>query len=144
MVRSVHETSLGFNQTVEKGPSASLRSIALLQRTAQVRLRSSISRAPCIWDLFDRSENRLFQQPVNSLTTSPHLPPHPSLSPPARRLCHNSVHGSTGSPRTDGGRPKINYLAVRPERVEGRTADCDTVLRGRGLKVRGFVVANHD
>jgi hypothetical protein len=51
-------------QTVEKGPSASLRSTASLRRTSQVRLRSSVSRAPCIWDLFDRPENRVFQHPV--------------------------------------------------------------------------------
>ncbi len=48
------------------------------------------------------------------------------------RLCHKSVHGSTGSPRTDDGTRKINHLAVRPELVEGRTADCDTVSQGRG------------
>ncbi len=47
-------------QTVEKGPSVSLRSIASLQRTAYVRLRSSISRAPRTWNLFDRSGNRVF------------------------------------------------------------------------------------
>jgi len=35
-------------KAVEKGSSASLRSIASLQRTAQVRLHSSISRAPRI------------------------------------------------------------------------------------------------
>jgi len=33
-------------QAVEKGPPASLRSIASLQRTKKVRLRSSIHRAP--------------------------------------------------------------------------------------------------
>jgi len=32
-------------------------SIDSLQRTAQVRLRSSIPRAPRIWDFFDRPEN---------------------------------------------------------------------------------------
>ena len=42
-----------------------------------------------------------------------------------------SVHGSTSSPRTDRGSLKINYLAVHPERVEGRMAHCDTVsVRG--------------
>ena len=48
-------------QTVEKIPSASLRLIASLQRTPQVRLRSSILRAPCIWNflngLINGSEN---------------------------------------------------------------------------------------
>jgi len=50
------------------------------------------------------------------------------------RLCRKSVHGSTSSPRTDHGTLKINYLAVRPERVEGRTVNCDTVSSpmGRG------------
>ena len=48
------------------------------------------------------------------------------------RLCHKSVHGSTGSPRTDHGTPKDSYLAVRPEHVEGRTANYDTVSVGRG------------
>jgi hypothetical protein len=55
--------------------------------------------------------------------------PH-TLSP--QRLCHKSVHGSTGSPRTDHGTLEINYLAVRPEPVEGRTANYDTVSQGRG------------
>jgi S-adenosylmethionine:tRNA ribosyltransferase-isomerase len=40
-------------------------------------------------------------------------------------LCRKSVHGSTGSPQTDTLR--INSLAVRPERFEGRMANCDTV-----------------
>jgi hypothetical protein len=30
-------------------------------------------------------------------------------------------------PRTDHGKLKVNYLAVRPEHVEGRTANYDTV-----------------
>ncbi|OGP88253.1 MAG: hypothetical protein A2156_14460 [Deltaproteobacteria bacterium RBG_16_48_10] len=71
------------------------------------------------------------------------------LPSPFRRLCRKSVYGSTGSPRTDHGTLKINYLAVRPEpfdppfvlslskderwtqdrRVEGRTVNCDTVSR---------------
>jgi hypothetical protein len=55
-----------FKQTVEKGPSASLRSTASLRRTAKVRLRSSVSRAPRIWNLFDRSGNRVFQHPVKT------------------------------------------------------------------------------
>ncbi|HSB06690.1 MAG TPA: hypothetical protein VLK23_16030, partial [Thermodesulfobacteriota bacterium] len=37
----------------------------------------------------------------------------------------------TGSPRTDHGTLEINYLAVRPERVEGRAANCDTLSKGR-------------
>jgi len=57
----------------------------------------------------------------------PHLPePPPSLERP----CHKSIHGSTSSPRTDYDILKINYLAVHPERVERRTANCDTVLGG--------------
>ena len=60
------------------------------------------------------------------------VPPHPTLS--LQRLCRKSVHGSTSSPRTDQGTLKINYLAVRPERVEGQTANCDIASweRGRG------------
>ncbi|MGH7774503.1 MAG: metallophosphoesterase family protein, partial [Candidatus Binatia bacterium] len=46
------------------------------------------------------------------------------------RLCRNSVHGSTGSPRTDGDTPKFKDLAVRPEALEGRTAKCETVCDG--------------
>jgi hypothetical protein len=52
----------------------------------------------------------------------------PSL--PLKRLCRKSVHGSTGSPRTDQAALKINYLAVRPECVEGRTVNCDIVSKG--------------
>ena len=51
-----------------------------------------------------------------------------------RRLCRKSVHGSTGSPQTDPGALDIKYIAVRPELVEGRAADCDTVsLRARNV-----------
>ena len=57
---------------------------------------------------------------------------HPSLALSPGRLCHKSLHGSTSSPRTDHGTLKNNYLAVRPERVEGRTVSCDTVSGGRG------------
>ena len=32
----------------------------------------------------------------------------------------------------DHGTLKINYLAVRPERVEGQTVNCDTVSQGGG------------
>jgi hypothetical protein len=46
---------------------------------------------------------------------------------PAWRLCRNAVHGSRASPRTEYGMLKINHLAVRPERVEGRMANYDTV-----------------
>jgi len=46
---------------------------------------------------------------------------------------------SKGSPRTDHGTLKINYLAVRPERVEGRTANCDTASWGEG-KGEGLVL----
>jgi hypothetical protein len=70
----MRSADIALQQTVEKVPSASLRSIALLQRTGRVRLRfacperveGSISRAPCIWDLFDRSENGVFQHPGNT------------------------------------------------------------------------------
>ena len=76
----------------------------------------------------------------------------PTLHPPfEKRLCHKSIHGSTepvlsepfvpsrplrangestGSPRTEKGTFKINYLAVRPERVEGGTANNDIVSKG--------------
>ena len=43
-----------------------------------------------------------------------------------------SVHGSTGSPRTDHRTLKFNELAVRPELVEGRAANYDTVSKGKG------------
>jgi len=48
-----------------------------------------------------------------------------------------SVHGSIvrqahGSPRTDRGTLKINYLAVYPERVEGQMANYDTVSKKGG------------
>ena len=58
------------------------------------------------------------------------FPLTPALS--HQRLCRKSVHGSTGSPRTDGDLLKINYLAVRPEPVEGRQLNCDTVSQGGG------------
>ena len=57
----------------------------------------------------------------------------PSLALSTGRLCRKSVHGSTSSPRTDRGTLKNNYLAVRPERVEGRTVNCDTVSKRGGL-----------
>ena len=54
-----------------------------------------------------------------------HKSPCPIPLPP--KLCRKSVHGSTGSPRTVHGALKNNHLAVRPERVEGRAANYDTV-----------------
>ena len=62
----------------------------------------------------------------------------PSLSgaPLHVRLCRNTVHGSRASPRTDG-TPKIKALAVRPEVLEGRTADCDTVSVRMKLDLTG-------
>ena len=36
---------------------------------------------------------------------------------------------ATGSPRTDNDILKISYLAVRPERVEGGTANYDTASK---------------
>ena len=49
-----------------------------------------------------------------------------TLTLPLKMLCRKSVHGSTGSPRTDHGTLEINPLPVRPELVEGRTANDDT------------------
>ncbi len=47
--------------------------------------------------------------------------------PLGERMCRNSVHGSRASPRTEYGTLRINHLAVRPERVEGRMDNYDTV-----------------
>src|SRR4030067_3071253 len=58
-------------------------------------------------------------------------PSTPTLS--RKREGRKSVHRSTGSPRTDHGTLKINYLSVRPEHVEGRTANCDTVSEVEGI-----------
>jgi glycosyltransferase involved in cell wall biosynthesis len=58
--------------------------------------------------------------------------PESVIIPSAGRLCHNSVHGSRTSPRTDYAMLKINHLAVRPERVEGRMANYDTVSGEKG------------
>ena len=71
------------------------------------------------------------------LEASRTLDSDPSLS--RERLCRNSVHGSTGSPRTDGDTPKFKDLAVRSfgklrtgsEALEGRTANCDTISEGQ-------------
>jgi hypothetical protein len=49
-----------MNQPVEKGPSASLRSTSSLDVVKRVRLRSSVSRAPRTWDLFDQAEEEAF------------------------------------------------------------------------------------
>jgi hypothetical protein len=66
----------------------------------------------------------------NSITSSLRkVQPHP-LPLPSKRLCRNPVHGSTSSPRTDYSSLEINDLAVRPEPVEGQTADYDTVSKG--------------
>ena len=53
-------------------------------------------------------------------------------------LYHKSVHGSTSSPRTDQGALEIDCLAVRPELVEGRAADYDTVSQGGGNYIVNF------
>ena len=63
---------------------------------------------------------------------APATPAGQSLS--LKRLRHKSIHGSTvrqahSSPRTDYDILKINSFAVCPERVEGRTANCDTVSK---------------
>jgi hypothetical protein len=63
---------------------------------------------------------------------------YPALS--LTRLCRKSVHGSTGSPRTHHGTLEINCLAVRPEWVEGRVANCDKLSTGRGEISICFVV----
>ncbi len=55
-------------------------------------------------------------------------------SPPSLKLCRNSVHGSRTSPRTEYDMLKINQLAVRPERVEGRMAHYDTASSPEGKK----------
>ncbi|MBS3919700.1 MAG: CoA activase [Deltaproteobacteria bacterium] len=63
------------------------------------------------------------------------------VSPPTRpeRLCPQSVHGSTGSPRTDHETLEINCVAVRPERVEGRMATSDTVSEREGNKIEAYL-----
>jgi len=69
-----------------------------------------------------------------------------TLTFPHERLCHNSVHGSRTSPRTECGMLKNNHLAVRlgceskrPGHVEGRMANDDTVLEG-GEESQGYVI----
>jgi len=59
------------------------------------------------------------------------------LVPFLLRLCRNSVHGSRTSPRTDYDMLKINHLAVRPECVEGRMANYDTVSLEEGRAIQG-------
>ena len=54
-------------------------------------------------------------------------------SMPLALLCQKSVHGSTGSPRTEDNTSRFGHLAVRPELVEGRTAGYDTVVLARVL-----------
>ena len=62
-----------------------------------------------------------------------------SPSPLNLRLCHKSVHGSTSSPCTGRGTLKINWLAVHPERVEGRMAKLRyNLLRGERGKLVFF------
>ncbi len=63
----------------------------------------------------------------------------PTLTLPHKGLCRNSVHGSRTSPRTEYGLLKINDLAVRPELVEGQTANYDTVSKGGG-ESEGYVI----
>src|SRR5712692_9039889 len=107
-------------QTVEKGPSASLRSTASLQRTAQVRLRSSISRAPCIWDLFDRPENRGFQPSIlnRHRTCLPLLLPQ-TLAPHSSR-----VYGSAPSEKL------ARAASAEPAPSEWRQSDAQRKSRG--------------
>ena len=58
--------------------------------------------------------------------------PHPH--PFSRRRCRESLHGSTSSPRAGDGTLEIDYSAVHPECVEGRTANDDTVFKDNGEK----------
>src|SRR3990172_538506 len=53
-----------------------------------------------------------------------------ACSSPPSEIVPSSVHGSTRSPRTDEDTLKINYLAVRPERVERRAAVTTQSLTG--------------
>jgi TRAP-type C4-dicarboxylate transport system permease small subunit len=55
-----------------------------------------------------------------------------------RRLCRKSVHGSTISPRTDNGTLEINWLALRPELVEGKAANCSTASGEREGRGEGY------
>ncbi len=54
---------------------------------------------------------------------------------PHQRLYRESVHGSTGSPRTDHDTIAIKTLAVRPELVEGfiPSAMGESDMRNSGL-----------
>jgi hypothetical protein len=56
-------------QAAEKASYASLRSIASLQRTGQVRLRSSILRAPRLSDLFEQPANTMCKKVLVLLVT---------------------------------------------------------------------------
>jgi hypothetical protein len=49
-------------QAAEKDPYASLRSIASHQRTADVRLRSSIFRAPGLWIFLNSLQEAFFSE----------------------------------------------------------------------------------
>jgi hypothetical protein len=65
----------------------------------------------------------------------PHLPAPVPTSPPGGCVVSPFMvrsRASRDSPRTDKGTLEINYLAVRPELVEGETANDDTTPRGRG------------
>ena len=80
--------------------------------------------APClnyyhVYELLS-SFNRViipFRDPVNRsmILFAPILVLFTPTLAPIKRLCRKSVYGSTGSPRTDHGTLKINYLTVRPE-----------------------------
>ena len=63
-------------------------------------------------------------------------PPHLYPLPRIREAVKKSVHGSTGSPRTERRLLNFKYLAVRPELVEGRSAKFFTPSGGEG-RVRG-------
>ena len=52
-------------QVAEKDPYASLRSIASRQRTADVRLRSSIFRAPRLWVFLSSLQEAFFSSVVD-------------------------------------------------------------------------------
>ncbi len=100
------------------------------QRADAVDRRQSLSNRPTAYHLLDpnkwdvnikirtRSAESLIQENLPSL----------------RRLCHKSNHGSTSSPRTDYVTSEVNYSAVRPEPIEGRAANYDTVSQWEGMK----------
>jgi hypothetical protein len=53
-----------------------------------------------------------------------------ALTFPFERLCRNTVHGSSASPRTVLLDCKFRDLTFRAERVEELRANCDTVSDG--------------